>query len=496
MPFDMPTKDQLPDETKEMPHAQQRDFDLFNFGPVPMWVYDTSTLRILAANEAAQKDYGYSLAEFLSLTVKILWPKEDVPAMDKGVVRHIKKDGKVIYVDLESRPLPSWGENTRIVIALDITASKRLNDLESLEKKVFELNSRSGVLLSAVLASYVQGIEALFPEMHCSIMQLKNDRLYAWACSSLPKEFIEQVEGARIGDNTGSCGTAAFLKETVIVTDIGNDPRWAEYQQIALASNLLACWSLPIINSEGAVMATFAIYYNQIREPDEEELKIIERASSLLKVILEGRQYAEALKSSNELYTYVNKATNDAIYDWNILTNQLEWGEAFFRIFGYQSAAGKFPIERWVEMIHPDDVVSITKDLKGALNDTTITNWRTTYRLKLEQGSYAFVEENGYILRNEDGEAIRMIGVLRDITERFNYIQTIEQHNIKLKEIVWGQTHLVRAPLARILGLVQLLNHPEPEDGNIDERQLITYLYASAKELDKVIKGIIDKSLG
>lgn len=495
-----------------------------------------------------------------------------------------------------------------------------LLDLESLEKQVLELNSKSDILLTEVLSRYVQGIETLFPEMHCAIMKVKNGRLYGWVAPSLPKEYQQQIDGIKIDDNMGSCGTAAFLKQTVIVADIANDVKWDGYQEIALASNLLACWSRPIVNSEGHVMATFAIYYNEVKEPNEDESNIIERASSLLQVILESRQYAEALRSNNELYDYVNKATNDAIYDWDIIRNNLEWGGAFFRLFGHQPDGEKFPIQRWAEMIHQSDLDPVTKSLREALRDTAETNWTAEYQFKRGDGTYAFIEENGYILRDSQGEAIRMIGVMRDIsrrraqelelkehlerynavskatsdaiwdydllnkkviwnngvqeifgyaqveevyqwwhdhvhpedvegitaiveackkekrsrwtaeyrflcadgnykfvldrgfllfddsgeavrmigamqdiTERVNYIHTIEEQNHRLRDIAWAQTHLVRAPLARIMGLIQLLKEPDSE--NLDEQQVITYLHNSATELDKVIKGIIEKSL-
>lgn len=379
----MPKINKIAKEAKEQTKlAQQRDFDLFNFSPVPMWAYDTDTLQILAANDAAQKDYGYTLNEFLSLSVDVLWPKEDIPVMmklveekvkhrlpNKAIVRHIKKDGTVIHVDIKSQPLPSWGQNTRIIVALDITSTKILSDLSVHEKKVLELNSKSEVKLTDVLAFYVKGIESLFPQMQCTIMQVKQNRIYSWVPSSLPKAFTNKIEGRKIGDNEGSCGTAAFLKQLVIVSDINLDPRWTGYRKLALSCNLFACWSQPIIDSAGEVMATFAIYYSENKKPNEDELKVIERASALLKIVLENRQY---------------------------------------------------------------------------------------------------------------------------VTERSRYIQTMEEQNFRLRDIAWAQTHLVRAPLARILGIVELI---EDSPQKVIDKKLLNYLHVSAKELDKVIKGIIDKSL-
>jgi len=871
--------------------AQQRNSDLFNFSPVPMWVYNKETLQLLAANNAAIKDYGYSLEEFLSTTIKVLWPEEDIPDMEKlikagveqglknkGVVRHIKKSGEIIKVEIEIRRLPSWGGNTRIILAqdvteqltaeltlinsrnqfesllqtiegivweadaqtfefgfvsnhvqyilgfsarewlddpdfwekhihpddrqrtveycrlatkknknhtidyrmikadgsliwikdiisviseegkpkslrglmIDITPAKRAGDLEHLEKEVLELNSRKGIVIRDVLSFYIQGIEALFPQMKCSILQVKNKRLYNWASPSLPQQYLDATEGLEIGENIGSCGTSAFLKQNVIVADIKTDKRWIGFQEIALRANLCACWSHPIMNSEGEVMATFATYYDETKKPKPEELKIIDRAAGLLKVILESRQNSQILKEttllmeqgqelahfgnwawdiendtvkwsdnlfviyglknkdfkatfagyldllhpedksrvynlitdvletrndiefeeriirpdgttrhlkswaklkldekgvpakmigaclditeskkiqeelsasearlrslvnsqtnyviridlegrytyynnkydedfgwiydrkdltgmdsvpsvlpyhherisrivnlcletphqvhqveidkpnidggvkstlwhficltdsggapaeiqcigidvtdrkkaedalriSNERYKYVNKATNDAIYDWDIVFNDMTWGDGFKRIFGYRNEVDeKYTLEKWESKVHPDDLKKIQERLTNSLADKEQSNWSAEYRFKKADDNYAIVEENGYIIRNSDHVAIRMIGALRDITERINYIRAIEETNFRLREIAWAQSHLVRGPLTRIMGIAKLLSDNETDE--LSKAQLLVYLDTSANELDEVVRDIVNKS--
>lgn len=345
-------------------------------------------------------------------------------------------------------------------------------------------------------------------------------------------------------------------------------------------------------------------------------------ASELRLKNLAGVQKAvkHTLKSNNELYNYINKATNDAIYDWDIVQDHLEWGDAFSRIFGYTPHEGQFPIEKWSSMVHPDDIDATNESLTQLLNNKNKIHWAIQYRLKKANDEYAFVQENGYVLRNKEGVAIRMIGVLQDITqrmehelkikehlerynavskatsdtiwdynllsneviwnsdgkdifgykqakstyewwrehvhpddlqkivaiiqkcktlqqsrwtgeyrfrcadgkyksildrgflifddqgvatrmigamqditERVNYIQTIEQRNIRLRDIAWAQAHLVRPPLARIMGIVQLLSDEETNVNN-DRKQLLSYLDVSAKELDEIVKNIIDKS--
>lgn len=489
---------------------QYRDFDLFNFSPVPMLAYDTRDLKILAANHAAQKSYGYTLEEFLESSALILVPEEDVYSMMKEVghkikegllntatIRHVKKDGTIIYVDIESRPLPSWGEHTRIVSAVDVTATKRMNDLESLDRKVLEMSSKADISLEEVLCYYVQEIDLLFPEMICTILQAKNGRLYHCASLSLPSYYTDLLNGLEIGANSGSCGTAAFFKERVIVQDISTDPRWESCREEALALNLHACWSEPIINSAGEVMATFALYYNEVKDPSDQDIKIVERASSLLKVILENRQYAEALKETTLLMLQCQELAHFGNWSWDIQNDLVTWSDSLFSIYGLKKGGFKATFESYQELLHPDDREMVYDKIQAILNTHLDTEFEE--RIIRPDGEVRYLKSWGK-LKCENGIPIKMIGACLDITEskkdqieRMKYIQTIEQHNARLRDIGWAQTHLVRAPLARILGLIGLLK--EDRRGNEEDNQLLSYLDISARELDTVVKSIIDKSL-
>ena len=115
--------------------------------------------------------------------------------------------------------------------------------------------------LPKVLDALCRGIETQNPDMLCSVLLLDTDgvTLHHAAGPSLPKAFNEAVEGAKIGPSVGSCGTAAFRNQQVIVADIETDPLWVNYRQFALPHGLHACWSTPITSSEGRVLGTFAV---------------------------------------------------------------------------------------------------------------------------------------------------------------------------------------------------------------------------------------------
>lgn len=534
--------------------------------------------------------------------------------------RMLKADGTLVWIKDVVSVIREGGKAVALRgLMVDITEAKRLENLEHLEKIVLEMNSVKGTPLRNVLDVYVRGVEAMFPHSRCSLLGVKNRRLHSLASPSLPLEYVEAINGREIGENAGSCGTAAFLQQQVIVSDIATDPRWETYRQLALPHKLLACWSHPVILDD-EVVATFAIYYDRITIPGEDELKVVERVASILKVIFENRQNSELVEDVNERYQYVNMATNDAIYDWDLARDHIEWGDGFFRIFGNEADKAHYPLSRWAERVHPADREPVGKSLEMQLADQQQHKWSIEYRFKKADGQYAFVEEIGYIRRNRQGKATRMIGVLRDVTkarqeqhelkllvsvitntndavliaesdprdisglkilyvnaaftritgylseevvgkspallrgfsparndfdklqdaiynveplkgatlryvregeeffinlallpvadargvhthwiaighdvtDRLRYISEIEERNHKLQEIAWMQSHVIRAPLARLMGLIDLIRNYQHSD--TEKNELLDHVLTSAYALDEIIRDISSKT--
>jgi GAF domain-containing protein len=128
-----------------------------------------------------------------------------------------------------------------------------------------------------------------YAEFRASVLLLSADgrRLLDCAGPRLPVEYRNAIHGAEIGEGVGSCGTAAYRRERVIVIDIATDPLWENYRELALSHGLRACWSEPIQSSAGDVLGTFALYYDEPRAPTRADLDIIEAAARRAGVMLE-----------------------------------------------------------------------------------------------------------------------------------------------------------------------------------------------------------------
>src|SRR5215813_2836383 len=175
---------------------------------------------------------------------------------------------------------------------------KRAEALLSGEKRLLEMIAK-GDSLPVILDALCRLVEQLTPGSLSSILLLDPDgrRLWHGAAPSLPKEYMDAIDGIVIGPAAGSCGTAAYRKASVLVSDIAQDPLWTEYRDLALPHGLRACWSTPALASDGRVLGTFAIYSRESRSPTPQQQNIIERITDLASIAIQGTNDLEQMTS-------------------------------------------------------------------------------------------------------------------------------------------------------------------------------------------------------
>ena len=182
----------------------------------------------------------------------------------------------------------------------DIEDRKRAEALLAGEKRVLEMVAKADAL-TEILDSLCRLAEGQASDVLASILLLDADRLRHGGAPTLPKAYTDAIDGLVIGPCAGSCGTAAYRGEQVIVENIATDPLWEDYRDAALPHGLRACWSTPIFSSQGKVIATFAMYYRDPRRPSPRDQKIIEQITHLAGIAIERKLTQEDLARSEQL---------------------------------------------------------------------------------------------------------------------------------------------------------------------------------------------------
>jgi PAS domain S-box-containing protein len=290
--------------------------------------------------------------------------------------------------------------------------------------------------LRTTLDALCLNIEQHHPGTVCSILLLDADgvTLRSGAAPSLPEEYNRAIDGLKIGARVGSCGTAVYRKQPVIVSDIASDPLWTEYRVLALSVGLRACWSTPIIAQNGEVLGTFAIYYRETRVPDAEDLRLIAHASHLVALAIERDRDKSQLKAAEDRYrtlverlpaiTYV--AELGSAGPWHYVSPQIE------SILGFSPEEWLADSLNWLNQIHPDDQgIAIAAEERF---QKTRELFQAEYRMLSRDGRTLWFRDEGVMLNAAGNDALVMQGVLYDITEHKRLEEQL-RHSQKLEAV-------------------------------------------------------------
>jgi PAS domain S-box-containing protein len=312
----------------------------------------------------------------------------------------------------------------------DVTARKNRQQQEDIERGILE-SLASDQTLPELLAYFVRAYEALLPPSRGSALLMDPDGVHLrhGAAPQLPKTYCDAIDDIAIGPDTGSCGTAAYTGEAVMVADIQCDPRWRDHREIAARHGLRACWSVPIKSTGGKLLGTFAFYFNAPRVASADELELLERGAQLASAAIERRQAVDALQKSESRYR--------ALVEWSPLGIAVHQAgslvyvnPACMEIFGARSAAeliGKQVLDLVVEAERPQAQARTDQVLAG---ETTPLALRRFLRLN---GSVVEIESKGAPISINSAPAVQF--TMRDVTAENTAKRALQNNRTELRKL-------------------------------------------------------------
>ncbi len=376
--------------------------------------------------------------------------------------------------------------------------------------------------LAETLEALARRVEALHPDLICAIQLLDEDgqHLRHGAAPSLPDFYNQAIDGAAIGDGIGSCGTAAWRGERVIVEDIDQDPYWQTFRDLARQAGLRACWSQPFKDRDGRVLGTFAIYYTQPRSPMPAEIELIEDYAALAGLAVERTRTEAALRSSQERYRLIADNCSDVIWMLELPDLRCSFvSPSVERLRGWtaeevmaQPLAAALSEESFarVQARMADDFRHL------AAGDDSARFASMELDLPCKHGGVVVTETLTTILLDAAGQPRQILGISRDITERRQTAAELERYRHHLESMVEERTaalsiakeaaeaanrakstflstmsHELRTPMNAIMGMTELVLR---KTSDAKQKDQLGKVVQASRHLLAVINDILDLS--
>lgn len=565
-----------------------REFELlFDKNPLPMFLFDATTLKFLQVNEAAISHYGYSRDEFLSMTIEEIRPPEDIDKLhvtlanklegvtNVGVWRHKVKDGRIIHVEVTVHMVEFQGRTAKLVALADVTdrlmSEKILREREELLSSAQRIGNmgawksdlRAGRLewppetfeLFGVKEEDFTGTVDFFLKMvHPEDLELlhqaytkadgfqsvaevhyrviRPDGEMRWMFERGTVEFddagtpirrlgmvmdmteIIQAEQARAESeerfrnllrDIPNVPIQGFDRHgTVIYWNKASEALYGYTEGEALGSNLFDLIIPEDLRED--IQCDIDGFFQQNRQvpPGEFLLKRkdgsrvpVFTSFSLLKVpgekpimycldvdLTRQLELAREVAINEERFRLVAKATVDYVWDWDLITDYIWWSENFYTHFGYTRETLEPDARSWASRIHPDEEKKVLVGIHDVI-DGREEIWESKYRFRKADGSYIWVVDRGFAIRNSSGKAIRMVGGMTDITEHVKLEEQLRksQRLESVGQLTGGIAHDFNNLLTVIQGNSDLLLESIGKDDPI-RPQLEMIMMASKRGAD------------
>jgi len=457
----------------------------FYFNPLPTWVYDIKTFQVYNVNKATIDIYQYSKEELLSLTIKNVHLYQDIDKwvnlhadlesleenIHFGIFTHQKKNGELIQMDINGHKVDFQGEKCMMAVCRDITKERAIEI--ALQKSTKKLEDYKFALDQSAIVAITdeKGVISFVNDNFCKISQYSKEELIG---------NTHKIINSKLHSKD-------FFVDLWKTISSGNVWR-GEIKNIAKDGSYywVDTTIVPFLDDENRPFQYLAIRFD----------------------ITAGKFANEEIQQTNERFEMATLASNDAIWDWNMVNNTIYRSNGIKKFFGKDTMKTISEKDFWQEKFHIEDHDQIKISINNAIKDSLCNRWEMEYRISNKQEKTIYVVDKGVILRDKSGRAIRMVGAMTDISDQKNFEQqllklneSLKQHahaleltNEQLEQFAFIASHDLQEPLRMIYSFMDQLKRKYQDQLDDKALQYIHFATDGAKRMKQIILDLLEYS--
>ena len=514
-----------------MHDSEQRYAALFEQAPVPMWLFDAETFRFLTVNDAAVRDYGYSVEEFLSMSIFDIRSEAEGQRLKKHIEQqsqdasrrweHRRKDGSVFTVRGVSKPIQYAGKAAQFVISLDVSAQV---------KAEYEVNDYLTTLQRAAAATHAitlhLSVDGLMDEVaaqvrhvigsHQAVVSLCSDDEWTHATHalSLSEKYTDDgldcsqqgnllsIRGVDV--YASACDSTQVMRLTQ--AEIESHPGWLNTESFVHQRHTIRGWlAVPLVGRSGKNIGLLQLSDKYKGEFTLQDEYVATELAQLASIAIEN---AQLLEEVNQLNTGLEQkvadrtaalARQEALFRavaeqapqviWTADTKgQITYGNrAWFDLMGGQMS--DWDGLKWMTAVHAEDLPQVKAN--WALSVANQTPFSGVRRLLAKDGSYHVMSYRALPVLDAGGMIDFWVGIDSDVTEIKAVESALRLSNQELEAFSYSVSHDLRSPLNTVDGFSRLLSKQLGADIKDKERHYLSRIQAGVAQMGRLIEDLL-----
>lgn len=394
-----------------------------------------------------------------------------------------------------------------VVYFKNVTEIVQRKKMLLLEREVLAMNANPFKDLHQVLDTYIASVAQIYNELPMILWQSQGNSFQTSSSINIPASLINAIGSLKVEKSIWPAWRA--MEENNAKSNAASASVSPEVNEILSKHGFIASTAYPVSQASGDAWGVLEIFYKEGQQEQIGQTDLALQMTNFLSILLESKLAQENIWLSNQRYDLISRATNDIIWEWDVEKGLLvKANTGLSDFFGVEIGKEQILFNAWKQLLHPDDYNRVIKKRNDSLRNKSNQYWEDEFRMQGHSGKYNYFYHKAFIVRNTDGQPIRLFGATQNITRRkedeallLELNKQLKQRadelaasNVELERFAYVASHDMQEPLRMITSFLQLFRKKYQEKIDDTAEQYLHFVMDGADRMKRLITDLLEYS--